>query len=641
MKLIKYFCTFNSNKTITMKHIYLLILILTCSLTFAQSDLFVSDDSYVFVDGNGFTSGPTVAPLFVTNDVNLQGDVNTNGNSGHLYLRNEAQLLQSNGTITSTNTGDGKLSVFQTGTSNTYMYNYWCSPVGINSGGSGNTVFTPNVNFYRETAAPISSTLFGYNGTYDGTTTEIANYWLFTFTGLAAHPYPNDFQDWQGLGAGPGTINTGGLVNGTLASGYGFTMKGNPSGAQKYDFRGRPNNGTITTTLNAERETLVGNPYPSALDARAYIHDTNNAAIIDSATLSFWEQDPAGSSSHVLANYVGGYATFTCSDPMLPYTETFMPSTFDTYNIDGTINTTGGGSTSGKHVYRYIPVGQGFLVKGNVTGGTLRTTNSMRVYQKEAASLSEFFRVSENNDEDVANYTEDGLFIMPEEFKRFRLNVDFKETYTRQLLQNFHPSATPGEDYGLETTSPAALNSDVYWPQGNKAYNAQAFAFDPELHIPLVLNINQEQLIRFRIFDIQNFDDSQPIYIHDIETDLYVDLREQNHEINLPAGNYSDRFEITFSSERLNTEEIVSSEDLYIFQNNNLAQLTISNPKLLDIKNVTLYDVNGKQIFRELDIITKDTLEFSTKNLSQGVYVVNVTFADNQVINKKVVVSNK
>ena len=639
MKLIKYFSTFNNNKTITMKYIYSLILIVTCSLTFAQSDLFVSDDSYIFVDGNGFTSGPTVAPLFVTNDVNLQGDLNTNGNSGHLYLRNEAQLLQSNGTITSTNTGDGKLSVFQTGTSNTYMYNYWCSPVGIHSGGSGNTVFTPNANFYRETTAPINSTLFSYNGTYDGTTTEIANYWLFTFTGLTAHPYPNDFQDWQGLGAGPGTINSGGIVNGTLASGYGFTMKGNPSGAQKYDFRGRPNNGTITTTLNAERETLVGNPYPSALDARAYIHDTNNAAIIDSATLSFWEQDPTGSTSHVLANYVGGYATYTIN--AAGTVETFMPSTFDTYNIDGTINTAGGSSTSGKHVYRYIPVGQGFLVKGNVSGGTLRTTNSMRVFQKEAASLSEFFRVSENNEEDIVNYTEDGLFIMPEEFKRFRLNVDFNDTYTRQLLQNFHPSATPGEDYGLETTSPAALNSDVYWPQDNIAYNAQAFAFDTELHIPLVININQEQLIRFRIFDIQNFDDSQPIYIHDLETDLYVDLREQNHEINLPAGNYSDRFEITFTSERLNTEEIVSAEDLHIFQNNNLAQLTISNPKLLDIKNVTLYDVNGKQIFRELDMLTKDTLEFSTKNLSQGMYVVNVTFADNQVINKKVVVSNK
>ncbi|PWK17398.1 T9SS type A sorting domain-containing protein [Xanthomarina spongicola] len=655
MKPIKYFCNINNYITIAMKHLYSFILIVTCSLTFAQSDLFVSDDSYVFVDGNGFTSGPTVAPLFVTNDVNLQGDINTNGNSGHLYLRNEAQLLQSNGTITSTNTGDGKLSIFQTGTSNTYMYNYWCSPVGINSGGSGNTVFTPNVNFYDHIGHaipalnPITSSLATYTTGYDGTATValttpqvISNYWLFTFTGTPAHPYPNDFQDWQGLGAGPGTINTGGLINGTLASGYGFTMKGNPSGAQKYDFRGRPNNGTITTILNAERETLVGNPYPSALDARAYIHDTNNAAIIDSATLSFWEQDPSQSTSHVLVNYVGGYATYTIN--AAGTVETFTPSTFDTYNIDGTINTTGGGSTSGKNVYRYIPVGQGFLVKGNSTGGTLRTTNSMRVFQKTAASLSEFFRISdtsENTEENVASYTEDGLFIMPEDYKRFRLNVDFKDTYTRQLLQTFHPTATHGEDYGLETRSPAALNSDVFWPQGDKAFNAQAFAFDIELLIPLVLNINQDQLIRFRIFDIQNFDESQPIFIHDIENDIYVDLRESNYEINLPQGIYTDRFEITFKSERLNIEEVITANDLYIYQNNQLDQLTISNPKLLEIKQVRLYDVTGKQIFDERDLKTEANFSFSTKSLSQGVYIANVTFADNQVVSKKIIVSNK
>ena len=53
-----------------------------------------------------------------------------------------------------------------------------------------------------------------------------------------------------------GNIATGGVANGTLASGYGFTMKGNPSAAQLYDFRGRPNDGTITTTLNSLRENF-------------------------------------------------------------------------------------------------------------------------------------------------------------------------------------------------------------------------------------------------------------------------------------------------------------------------------------------------------------------------------------------------
>ncbi|PNQ72294.1 hypothetical protein C1T31_12120 [Hanstruepera neustonica] len=592
------------------------LFIMTMQLTFAQ--LSVRNNAYVYVNNMA---------LYVEDDVNIEE------NTAYIYLRNGSQLLQGSGTTG--NSGQGRLSVFQTGTSNTYMYNYWCSPVGINSGSAGNTVFTPNVNFFYETAAPISSSPFGFITGYNGTTTQIANYWLYTFTGTTAPP--NDYQDWEGLGAGPGSLATGGLANGTLASGYGFTMKGNPSGAQKYDFRGRPNNGTITTTLNANRETLVGNPYPSAIDARDFIHDTNNAAIIDSGTLSFWEQDPTQSTSHVLINYVGGYATYTID--VTGTVETFTPATFDTYNVDGTLNTTGGGSTSGKNVYRYIPIGQGFMVKGNGTGGTLRTTNAMRVFQKEAPTLSEFFRVGDNGRTEN-QYNEEGMFMMPDGYKRFRLNIDFDDTYTRQLTQNFHHTATAGEDYGLETISPARLSSDVYWPNNDKAYNAQAFSFDVALHIPLVLNINRSQLVRFRLFDIQNFDESQPIYLHDMDNDLYVDLRTQNYELNLDAGNYANRFEITFTSNALSTEDI-SIDDFTVYQNNNLSELHVLNPNQREVKSINLFDVNGKQLFTKVDLPIAPKYEYSTKHLSEGVYIVKITFESGQDLSKKIIVANK
>src|SRR5690606_28001381 len=206
---------------------------------------------------------------------------------------------------------------------------------------------------------------------------------------------------------------------------------------------------------------------------------------------------------------------------------------------------------------------------------------------------------------------------------------------------NFHHTATPGEDYGLETLSPEALDSDAYWPQGTKAYNAQAFSFDEDLRIPMVININQNQPFRFRIFDVQNFDDNQPIFIHDIQNGVYVNLRENNYEINLPQGTYTDRFEITFTADALNIDQVVTIDDLNIYQNNPLAELSIANPKLLEVKQVSLYDVSGKQIFNEKQLNIEAKYRFSTKNLSQGVYIAHVTFADNQVVSKKVVVSNK
>ncbi|PWI31655.1 hypothetical protein DI383_03020 [Flavobacteriaceae bacterium LYZ1037] len=616
-----------------MKHIYTLILFATCSLMPAQ-DLFVKTGSYIYVDGAAFSSGPTVAPLYVTNDINLDTGI---GTGGHIYLRNDAQLLQGTGTVTSTNSGKGQLSVYQTGNSNTYMYNYWASPVGLNSGTAGNTTFIPFDNLYRETAAPITSSPFGFIAGYNGTTTQIASYWLYTYIGLTSTTNP--YEDWIGLGGG--SLPVGGDPNGTLAPGYGFTMKGNPSGAQKYDFRGRPNNGTITAIINANKETLVGNPYPSAIDALELIHNTTANHTSTTGVLKYWEQAP-GATSHVLSNYIGGYALYTISAGGV---DSFTYAPFTTYLLNGTpTNVPFGYGT--KTARRYIPIGQGFMMEGSSAGGSVTFTNTQRVYYKQSDPNSEFFRTENTNNVvsfQESEYNENGLNIVPKDFKRFRINVDFSqgEFFTRQLLMNFHHTATDGFDYGLEANNVEVLSTDAYWVLNNKPYVIQAFNYDMELKIPLVIKAQNNQPIRFRIFDIQNFDDSQPIFIHDIENQIYVNLRENNYEINLPQGTYTDRFEITFTSEALNVEDVITVDDLNIYQNNQLSQLSILNPKLLEIKQVRLYDVSGKQIFDERDLKSETNYSFSTKNLSQGVYIANVTFNDNQIVSKKIVISNK
>ena len=599
---------------------------LCCSMAFGQ-DLFVSNGSYLFVDGTAFTSGPAVAPLYVTNDISL-------ATNSHVYLRNNAQLLQGNN---AGNSGTGQLSVYQSGTSNTYMYNYWCSPVGLNSGATGNTAFRPTNNLYGETLAPITSlpaTYVNESTSYDGiagTPPTIASFWLYSFLGSTAAP--NEYVDWVALDE----------TSSSLPSGYGWTMKGNPSGAQQYDFRGRPNNGTINNiTVNPNRETLVGNPYPSAIDARAFIHDATNSTIINAATLSFWEQDPLNSTSHVLVNYRGGYATYTINATGA-VVETFTPATFDTYNADGTLSTTGSASATGKAVFRYVPIGQGFMVEGDASGGNLRFTNSMRTFQKEAALSSAFFRGSSNlskRDAEEARYNEDGQCIMPEGYKRFRINIDFNDTYTRQLTQTFHYTATNGKDYGLETRSPEALQADAYWPQDDEAYNAQAFNFDVNLRIPLVININAEQPLRFRIFDIQNFDESQGIYIHDTENDTYANLRNLDYELNIEPGNYTNRFEVVFTpGEALNIHDFEVSK-LTITQNNSINQLSVLNPNSLDIKSIDVFDVAGKRMLNVHYDAVLNRYEISTTDLSDGVYVVNVKSNSNTVKSQKIIVKN-
>ena len=125
----------------------------------------------------------------------------------------------------------------------------------------------------------------------------------------------------------------------------------------------------------------------------------------------------------------------------------------------------------------------------------------------------------------------------------------------------------------------------------------QAFNFNVDLAIPLVVKVHQNQPLRFRIFDIQNFDVSQPIFLHDIENDIYVDLRQQNYDINIEAGNYTNRFEITFKENNILNNSEIETSSLNVTQDNISSQLIISNPKNLKLNQVSIFDVSGKQIF--------------------------------------------
>lgn len=145
---------------------------------------------------------------------------------------------------------------------------------------------------------------------------RISDRWLFTFVNAT------DYTQWNYVGS-----------NGAIAPGLGFTMKGvgtAATGSQEYDFRGKPNNGTITNTVATEAFTLIGSPYPSALDAALFVNNPANISTI-SGELYFWEQQVVAD-SHFLADYIGGYAKLTFDST---FVESFTFATFSTYDGAG------------------------------------------------------------------------------------------------------------------------------------------------------------------------------------------------------------------------------------------------------------------------------------------------------------------
>ncbi|KJD33166.1 hypothetical protein PK35_08870 [Tamlana nanhaiensis] len=577
-----------------------------CSLGFSQ--LSVRNNAYVYVSDE---------IVFVEDDINLNEAAST------IYLRDEGQVIQ--GTGTTGNSGVGELSVYQDGNVGAYEYNYWCSPVGSKTSNNTNNPF--GVTFLNDIVDVTNSNpasvvhLPGYNGTANPLQIEL--YWIWKFVAS------DEYSDWVHVTDGT-SINPG----------EGFTMKGtagtstnNSGDNQNYDFRGKPNTGDIAVSVLANQFTLVGNPYPSAMDAFEYIHDANNQATI-TGTLYYWEQNPAVN-SHNINQYDGGYASYTID--ATGTVETYTPATFRTYDGEGNINGTSGTAPTGKTPRRYIPVGQGFMVEGTATGDVI-AKNSHRVFEKESSSDSEFFKTTSGKD---AKTSQDEYHTIPEDFKRFRLNIDFNDNYTRQIVETMHPTATFGFDYGLESAINQSdiLNSDAYWFPEAKPFLAEALPYDETMRIPLVIKVQNNMPIRVRISDIQHFNESQPIYLHDKTNNTYYNLRTQSFETNLEKGTYNDRFEITFiNNNTLALDVDVIFNDFKIFQNNITAELKLVNPNNLTIKSLTVYDVTGKQIIINNLNSNNSEVSQSTKHLSDGVYIAQVETENQQNITKKIIV---
>lgn len=624
-----------------MKKILLILIVGIISKT-SLAQLTVKNSAFIYAND---------VVLFVKDDVKLDAT------DDYIYLRDEAQLIQ--GTGTTGNSGVGKLSVYQTGTVDNYAYNYWGSPVGntdtddasnraFRAGATGGNdgVMYYNVPSTNEiTSSPASYYIGSANGYNGSPNLTIADYWLWSYNSGTA------YSEWIPLRS-----------TGELAAGYGYTMKGVTGGNQKYDFRGKPNTGTITVSVIKDKYTLVGNPYPSAIYANDFIWDTSNITNLN-ATLYFWEQDT--NNTHYLEAYRGGYATYTnVTDGAVPST---TPATFKTYNGDGTINN-GNVGTGTKTVLEYLPVGQGFMIFGDETG-LVSFKNSMRFFKKESDGDSYFFRPASTEDNEPApiitgrtessettpipseneldehghpiiKYNALGYNIVPSDYNRFRINIDFNDTYTRQLLQTFHNTATDGFDRGLESKSASSLTTDANWVIDDVAYVAQAFEFEMKLKIPLHVKIANPQTIRFRMFDIQNFEKVEAIYLHDIEKDFYFDLKTQNYEVFLDEGDYTNRFEITFvnQSSALGIDDDYASQ-LQLFQNNGQTEVTILNPNSLDIKNFKLYDINGRLILSKTKLEHKNKYTFNTSTLSTGIYIANIKLAESDIlITKKIII---
>ena len=556
-------------------------------LTGVMAQLSVTGNSYIYARDQ---------VLFVNQGINLQANAN-------LYLRGESQLLQGT-TGASSNSGPGRLSVYQEGTSDQFDYNYWCSPVGNASAATGNENFGATMlGRPQDVVNSVPATILG-PGVLNGISNplSIAGGWIYKYINS------NNYSQWV-LVAGASSI----------APGEGFTMKGtsgtdatmvegqvnNPGGAQRYDFRGKPNDGNISVNVGLNNQTLTGNPYPSALHVNAFLLDPANTACDGIAY--YWEQNKTVN-SHFLTQYQGGYGTY--SPISIGSTGIYVPATFNTYDGSGNLNTTG--TSSGLVIERkYAPIGQGFLVRG-IANGTVTFRNSHREYYRESGALSQFERSA---NEAHSNFNTES---------HLRINAILPGNNTRQVALVFTDDATDGHDRGIDARTPAdeSLPNDVFLMIGQDRYVISGTQFSAEKRIPMGVKSDGNP-VKFYLAEAVSFPESQPVYLHDSQTSIYHDLREGIVELNLAPGLHAQRFEITFIDAALSVPE-ASSGVLSVLSGNDPHQMVVSNPQGLELGVFTLFDLSGKRVFGQKALGSATETLLTLPGLSEGVYLCKI-----------------
>ena len=416
-------------------------------------------------------------------------------------------------------------------------------------------------------------------------------------------------------------------------------VQNNPGNKQRYDFRGKPNDGNVSVSVigTAGNMTLTGNPYPSAIDLNLFLTDISNTPFIDGTAL-FWEHNPS-IASHFLASYQGGYGVYNGTSSV------YTPAVF--YAYDGAGNQTGTASTPmNMYQRRFCPVGQGFMLRGTAPG-TVQFKNSYRVFKNEGvASNSEFHRNSDPGTlADYGNYGNipnvagtDYTLISKAPTPHININGLLNNQALRQVALCFMADASDGVDLA-DSKSPdtnSNLPFDMYLYLGNSEYINSTTNFDINKRYPLGFKNNVPATFKIKVADFINFE-AVNVYLYDRESQTYYDIKNSEYELTLPAGVNNSRFEVTFTNGALGLESL-SADTFDIVQNNNSQKISISNPKLMDLKSVSLYDMGGKLIFNKTDLGSKSNYQFSTSGISDAVYIVKIVTSTNEDFGRKITV---
>lgn len=564
--------------------------------------------------------------------------------SGAIIVQPQAAFVQINdsGTVTADNPDNIEVIKRTAPMNIATEYTYWSSPVANETIGDALIDANPGRRF-RFSAENFRDS----RDETDNTNTSVLGQDDIDDNGLNDYTNDGTLSDWQLVASG--TIMTPGVGfasthNPTLFNQ--FPCNGGPNCQFSYSFQGLFNTGLIEVEifkndeeLNDNNWNFVGNPYPSAISADAFLN---------------YNSDISGAPNRVMAGAIYLWSQNTAPDSNTSGNEAnnFSQSDYAVINGVGQTGTSSGGG--GTTPSRFIPSGQGFFIAmsntavnttfhsnptaaaGNVVKSNLVFNNSMRV--RGATNNSQFFRIDQNNEEEV-NRTSN-------EIERLWLNLSTDNGAFSQVLVAYASGATDALDspyYDARRNASTGAFTILYSTIENSNQKFAIQGKDPSslnlnevIPLGFATSINEATLYEISIAQIEgSFLDNTSVYLKDTLLNIVHNLSNNPYTFTSETGEFNNRFEIVFQEDTLaiRENELDNSGLSIIELSNGLVRFTV--PSNFEMESIEIIDLLGRSIY----LFNANSSEeiYNLSNLSTSTYIAKVTLTNGQIINKKAI----
>ncbi|MEQ3654909.1 MAG: T9SS type A sorting domain-containing protein [Dokdonia sp.] len=388
-----------------------------------------------------------------------------------------------------------------------------------------------------------------------------------------------------------------------LAPGEGLVVYPQSSvsdGGSSYDFvyeQGVLNNGLVSVPIQYNGQTknnfnLLGNPYPSAIDADALI-----AANDMIGTVYFWEHLTAPSTA------IPGYLQ-----------NNYSMNDISLYNISGGVAAANGGTAP----TQFIASGQGFAIKA------MQGMSPNAVFNNE-------MRVTGNNDQYRNTQDRDRVWVSVT-----------NQTYglKSQMLLAFSQAADETFNTGYDSkrvASAVSLFTTLKSGEQLAIQTRESFDAGMAVGVGFATAIEGVQEFEISIDKIEGVNlTTNNVYLVDTYLGSYVNLKDETYTFSSNRTMSSDRFKIVFEQpEILSVSEAAAfASAVQMYPNPTLGDIEISYTGSDRLTSITVIDLQGKIVEQQLLSSASVTHKVPLSKLASGVYFVTISGENHQVVRK-------